>query len=51
MVEFNGGDYATYLNRVFADDPEFQAVATDWAAAAVRWARTTCRCPGRRRTR
>ena len=46
MVEFNGGDYATYLNRVFADDPEFQAVATDWAQeevqhgqALARWAK------------
>ena len=46
MVEFNGGDYATYLNRVFADDPEFQAVATAWAQeevqhgqALARWAK------------
>ena len=46
MVEFNGGDYAAYLNRVFADDPEFQAVATAWAQeevqhgqALARWAK------------
>jgi rubrerythrin len=46
MVEFNGGDYATYLNRVFADDPEFQSVASTWAQeevqhgqALARWAR------------
>jgi rubrerythrin len=46
MVEFNGGDYATYLNRVFADDPEFQSVASIWAQeevqhgqALARWAR------------
>src|SRR5688572_14089993 len=46
MVEFNGGDYATYLNRVFADDPEFQAVASEWAQeevqhgqALARWAK------------
>ncbi|WP_119301707.1 ferritin-like domain-containing protein [Dongia deserti] len=46
MVEFNGGDYATYLNRVFADDPEFQAVAAEWAQeevqhgqALARWAK------------
>jgi rubrerythrin len=46
MVEFNGGDYATYLNRVFADDPEFQVVATQWAQeevqhgqALARWAK------------
>ena len=35
MVEFNGGDYATYLNRVFADDPEFQVVADKWAREEV----------------
>lgn len=46
MVEFNGGDYATYLQRVFADDPEFQVVAAKWAQeevqhgkALARWAR------------
>ncbi len=46
MVEFNGGDYATYLQRVFADDAEFQAVAATWAQeevqhgkALARWAR------------
>jgi rubrerythrin len=46
MVEFNGGDYATYLNRVFADDPEFQTVASEWAQeevqhgqALARWAK------------
>jgi rubrerythrin len=35
MVEFNGGDYATYLQRVFADDPEFQTVAAKWAQEEV----------------
>ena len=35
MVEFNGGDYATYLRRVFADDPEFQIVAAKWAQEEV----------------
>ena len=39
MVEFNGGDYATYLNRVFADDPEFQSVATAWAEEEVQHGR------------
>jgi len=39
MVEFNGGDYAAYLNRVFADDPEFQAVATEWAEEEVQHGR------------
>ncbi len=45
LVEFNGGDYATYLNRVFADDPEFRMVADEWAdeeiqhgQALARWA-------------
>jgi len=32
MVEFNAGDYATYLGEVFHDDPEFQAAAVEWAA-------------------
>jgi rubrerythrin len=35
MVEYNGGDYATYLCNVFADDPEFQAAARAWAAEEV----------------
>jgi len=35
MVEFNGRDYATYLDRVFADDPGFRAVAADWAEEEV----------------
>src|SRR5690606_26760760 len=46
MVEANGGDYATYLCRVFHDDPEFQKTAQDWAAeevqhgmALARWAK------------
>jgi rubrerythrin len=45
LVEYNGGDYATYLANVFADDAHFQAVARDWAAeevqhgaALARWA-------------
>lgn len=46
MVEFNGGDYATYLSNVFHDDPDFQAAAGYWAeeeiqhgAALARWAK------------
>jgi rubrerythrin len=46
MVEFNSGDYATYLCNVFQGDPEFQASARRWAAEEVqhgaalgRWAR------------
>jgi rubrerythrin len=45
MVEYNGGDYATYLCNVFADDPDFQADALAWAveevqhgAALAKWA-------------
>lgn len=45
MVEANGGDYATYLCRVFHDDLEFQGVAREWAVeevqhgtALARWA-------------
>ncbi|MGH6927850.1 MAG: acyl-ACP desaturase, partial [Dongiaceae bacterium] len=43
MVEFNGGDYATYLNRVFADDPEFQVVVTAWAQEEVQHGRALAR--------
>jgi hypothetical protein len=35
MVERNGIDYATYLNRVFADDRDFQQAANAWAAEEV----------------
>jgi rubrerythrin len=35
LVEFNGGDYATYLGRVFGDDAEFRAAAEDWAQEEV----------------
>ena len=46
MVEYNGGDYATYLCNVFPDDAEFRAAAKSWAveevqhgAALARWAK------------
>ncbi len=35
MVERNGTDYAIYLNRVFHDDPAFQAAANHWATEEV----------------
>ncbi len=35
MVERNGTDYAIYLNRVFADDPDFRQAADRWAAEEV----------------
>jgi len=35
MVERNGEDYATYLKRVFHDDPAFQQAADDWAIEEV----------------
>jgi hypothetical protein len=35
MVERNGTDYATYLNNVFHDDPDFQRAANNWAAEEV----------------
>ena len=35
MVERNGTDYAVYLNRVFADDPDFRQAAEHWAAEEV----------------
>lgn len=46
MVEQNGEDYARYLCEVFADDPQFQQVARQWAIEEVqhgqalgRWAK------------
>lgn len=36
MVERNGLDYAVYLNRVFHDDPAFQAAANNWADEEIR---------------
>jgi len=35
MVERNGTDYAIYLNRVFADDPDFRQAADHWAEEEV----------------
>ncbi len=35
MVERNGTDYAVYLNRVFATDPDFQLAADNWAVEEV----------------
>jgi hypothetical protein len=35
MVERNGVDYGTYLNRVFEDDPDFRAAADRWSEEEV----------------
>jgi hypothetical protein len=35
MVEKNGLDYAVYLGRVFADDPDFRQAADNWAVEEV----------------
>lgn len=35
MVERNGTDYGTYLNRVFHDDPDFGAAADTWSVEEV----------------
>jgi rubrerythrin len=35
MVERNGTDYGTYLNRVFVDDPDFRAAADRWSMEEV----------------
>jgi len=35
MVERNGTDYAIYLNRVFAEDPDFRQAADYWAEEEV----------------
>lgn len=35
MVERNGDDYATYLKRVFKDDPDFQQAAENWSVEEI----------------
>ena len=35
LVERNGPDYGTYLNRVFHDDPDFGAAADNWSVEEV----------------
>ncbi len=35
LVERNGIDYGTYLNRVFVDDPDFRAAADRWSVEEV----------------
>jgi hypothetical protein len=35
LVERNGVDYGTYLNRVFVDDPDFRAAADRWSLEEV----------------
>jgi hypothetical protein len=35
LVERNGVDYGTYLNRVFVDDPDFCAAADRWSVEEV----------------
>ena len=35
LVERNGTDYGTYLNRVFHDDPAFREAADNWAVEEV----------------
>ena len=35
LVEYDGGDYAEYLCRVFHDDAQFQAIARGWGAEEI----------------
>ena len=35
LVERNGVDYGTYLNRVFAEDPDFRKAADRWSVEEV----------------
>lgn len=43
VVEHNGRDYARYLAEVFHDDPEFQAVARQWAEEEVQHGKVLAR--------
>ena len=36
LVEYNGGDYATYLSNVFGDDQSFCDAAEQWAVEEVK---------------
>ncbi len=40
LVERNGTDYGAYLNRVFADDPDFRAAADRWSLEEVQHGNT-----------
>ena len=35
LVERNGGDYGTYLGRVFADDPQFMEAVNSWVVEEI----------------
>ena len=44
LVEQNGAAYAHHLCRVFADDPEFQAIARRWGAEETQHGQALARC-------
>lgn len=35
LVEYNGGQYAEHLAKIFADDPEFCALASEWGVEEI----------------
>ncbi|MCB9979416.1 MAG: ferritin-like domain-containing protein [Rhodospirillales bacterium] len=39
LVEYNAGDYVTYLCRIFADDGAFQAVIRQWGVEEIQHGR------------
>lgn len=39
LVEYNANDYTAYLCNVFHDDPDFKALAADWAVEEVQHGR------------
>src|SRR5437763_8786853 len=43
LVEHNGGAYAHHLCRIFADDPEFQAIALRWGEEEIQHGRALAR--------
>ena len=43
VVEHNGGDYETYLHKVFADDADFCAAVSLWAQEEIRHGRALAR--------
>jgi len=39
LVEYNAADYVTYLHKIFPDDPDFCAAASEWGVEEVQHGR------------
>src|SRR5437868_4408101 len=43
LTEYDGGDYARFLARIFHDDPEFQETARRWGEEEIQHGRALAR--------